>query len=154
MRRKQKARSDVGASEQARQEALDRALPAKYLTANTADGQGISRFLLHGEKNAISAADLAKIAGCDRTRELRELILREQRRGFIILSSENGYYLPSEDEAQMIYELRKFEHRCDSRLKSNRIAVRPVKRLLKQLRREELDGQELIEGMEGNKWRI
>ena len=85
----------MGASGQARQEALGRALPEKHITATLSGGQGISRFLLHGERNAISADDLVKIAGLDSTRELRELILQEQRKGFIILSSKKGYYLPS-----------------------------------------------------------
>ena len=141
MEKRKKARSDVRASGQAGREALDRALPAKHLTANTADGQGISRFLLHGERNAISAADLAKIAGCESTRELRKLIQRERESGTIILIGDGGYYLPSEDRAQLRRELETFEHVFDARCRSNRASVRPVKRLLRQLRRGELDGQ-------------
>ena len=144
MRRKQNARSDAATSKRARQEALGRALPESDFTATLSDGQGgVSRFLLHGEKNAVPAADLAKFAGCADTRELRKRIQKEREHGAIILIGDGGYFLPSfDDRAQLRRELEAFERTFDARCRSNRASVRPVKRVLKQLRRCELDGQQ------------
>lgn len=60
--------------------------------------QTISQFLMQGEENAISTAQLKALARCD-TRSLRQKVSNERARGVPILTSgKGGYFLPSEGQ--------------------------------------------------------
>lgn len=63
----------------------------------------VERLLLHGQENAQSAPELAKLAGMRSMRELQLQIARERAAGALILSScrgkNSGYYLPGEGTA-------------------------------------------------------
>ena len=102
MRGKEKARSDVAASEQAGRETHRENFPVSNSNAFHSNVQGsVTNFLRHGSENAISASDLAAIAGYgDDTRQLRHAITRARQSGSIILSCNNGYFLPSADAEQ------------------------------------------------------
>lgn len=104
----------------------------------------VSRLLLHGEQNAIAASDLATLAGYSNTRSLRQAIDRE-RENSVILASDKGYYKPQPGDTGLA-EIRAFVKRMDSRMKSNRQAVRVCKRVLKQAAKAPLDGQESLQG--------
>lgn len=59
--------------------------------------QGIvEKSLKKGSENAISAIDLAYIVGCNNTRQLRKLVSKERAQGALILSCDEGYFLPSD----------------------------------------------------------
>lgn len=102
---KEKARPAVSAAEQAEKAILaGTILSQDDFTTSTARVQGpIERLLLHGQENAQSAADLAKLAGMRSTRELRLQVARERAAGALILSScrgkDAGYYLPADGTA-------------------------------------------------------
>ena len=73
-------------------------------TTSTEREQGpVERLLLHGQENAQSAPELAKLAGMRSVRELQLQIARERAAGALILSScrgkNSGYYLPGEGTA-------------------------------------------------------
>lgn len=63
----------------------------------------VERLLLHGQENAQSAPELAKLAGMRSVRELQLQIARERAAGALILSScrgkNAGYFLPGEGTA-------------------------------------------------------
>ena len=140
---KEKARSDAATPEQAGRETLGWALPVSDTNAFHGKGQGnITIFLRHGSENAISAADLALLAGYgEDTRQLRHAITRARQSGNIILSCNNGYFLPSVDAEQRERELRAFKRRFDRILKTNRLNLSPVNKALKKLENGALRGQ-------------
>lgn len=53
----------------------------------------ITDFLLEGKSNAISMRELAKVTGLSE-RAVRNEILNARLHGKLIVSDENGYYLP------------------------------------------------------------
>lgn len=66
--------------------------------------------LSHGEENAIPAAMLAELAGFSNTRDLRKFV--EHKRTYtVILSSDAGYFLPSENPNEAIAEINRFIRR-------------------------------------------
>lgn len=100
----------------------------------------VEDFLLEGEVNALPMRELARLLNTNE-REIRKLIERERGAGGLILSSDKGYYLPSPDNAQA--ELRDYIRRVDSRMRSNRIAVKRLKRALKELEAQDGGQSEL-----------
>lgn len=95
----------------------------------------IEDYLLPGEKMAIPARELCRVAGLENSRSLRAEIDRERLAGALILASDRGYYLPSVDPDIARYELRAFLRRQDARLVSNRRSVKAVRRALRELDR-------------------
>ena len=78
--------------------------------------QFVTRYLMQGRENAIHAEDLMKLAGLRSHRELRACIEEARSHGDLILSGDNGYFLPSMDadgnvSEQGYYELRAFYNR-------------------------------------------
>lgn len=75
-------------------------------------------YLGQGEENAVHMFDLAKELGVtDRT--LRQMVFDAREEGVQILSSDKGYFLPSDNES----ESKAYEHRARQRaLSSLRIA--------------------------------
>lgn len=86
----------------------------------------------YGEENAIPAKDLANVAGYRDTRSLRFGIEYLRKSGCVILSSDRGYFLPSEDKEQARCEIIAYIRRCDARAASNRKSVRSAKVILKE----------------------
>lgn len=138
MKKNKKARSDAATSEQAKESSFAGSL--QHNKDNTKSNR-IQDFLLEGEINALPMRELARLAGVSE-RYLRKIIERERGAGAFILSSEKGYYLPSRDNPY--FELRRYMHREDARMCSNRKAVRAVKFALKELEAIS-DGQTKIE---------
>ncbi|MCD8384462.1 MAG: hypothetical protein LUC39_05835 [Clostridiales bacterium] len=119
-------------------------------TTPNGGGQGmrVSDFLMHGEENAIPAPVLALLYGYDRdTRKLRKEIDHEREQGELILASEHGYYLPSDNPTVAIQEIKQFVQRQDARLRSNRRALKGCKAILREHERQEVPGQ--VGPMEG-----
>ena len=85
--------------------------------------------------------ELARLVGVSE-RQARKIIECERRNGSMILSSDNGYFLPSPDCER--YEIRRYIHRADARMVTNRNTIRVMKDRLKEL--EALDnGQEILD---------
>ena len=104
MNGKEKARPDVGASEQAEPEMTACKQSNSLSNFNTVESrkQGyVEGFLLHGAENAIPSTQLVRLTGLSSSRALQKLIEWERRNGALILSrdgSGGGYYLPDEGE--------------------------------------------------------
>ena len=132
------ARSDAATSEQANERAsTDTSFSNKFNT-NRLNVQG---FLLEGEANAMPMRELARLVGVSE-RQVRKIIERERRNGSMILSSDNGYFLPSPDCER--YEICRYIHRADARMVTNRKTLRAMKDRLKELEAQE-NGQEILE---------
>ncbi len=146
MRKKKNAHADVAASAQAgTQDIMTASQEHGHCITDGSSIQGIiSNFLLRGERNAISAAQLCEYIGYPNTRLLRLAVERERAAGELILSSEKGYFLPSEDVAAARRELRDFVRRTDARAKSNRLSVRAAKKALLSYEDREIEGQEAL----------
>ena len=71
----------------------------------------------YGADNAITAEDLSKLAGCT-SRKLRQDIQSERSQGALILSAQQGLFLPSKDPVEAQREVADFcasmEHRARS----------------------------------------
>lgn len=127
MNENKKARSDAVTSEQAKDSSTVRSYKQNK---NNIDRRKVQAFLLEGEANALPMRELARLTGISE-RQVRKLIERERGAGGLILSSDKGYFLPSPDNASA--EMRDYIRRVDSRMHSNRIAVKRLKRALKEL---------------------
>lgn len=138
MTENEKARSDAGTTEQANERA---STDAAFINQSNIKRRGIQAFLLEGEANALPMRELARLVSVSE-RQARKIIERERRNGSMILSSDNGYFLPSPDCER--YEIRRYIHRADARMVTNRKTIRVMKDRLKEL--EALDnGQEILE---------
>lgn len=134
----EKARSDAATPEQANERA---STDAAFINQSNIKRRGVQAFLLEGEANALPMRELARLVGVSE-RQARKIIERERRNGSMILSSDNGYFLPSPDGER--YEIRRYIHRADARMVTNRKTIRVMKDRLKEL--EALDnGQEILE---------
>ena len=132
------ARSDAATSEQANERA---STDTAFINQSNIKRRGIQAFLLEGEANALPMRELARLVGVSE-RQVRKIIERERRNGSMILSSDNGYFLPSPDCER--YEICRYIHRADARTVTNRNTIRAMKDRLKEL--EALDnGQEILE---------
>ena len=109
-----KARSDAGTPEQANERT---STDAAFINQSNIKRRGIQAFLLEGEANALPMRELARLVGVSE-RQARKIIERERRNGSMILSSDNGYFLPSPDCER--YEIRRYIHRADARMVTNR----------------------------------
>ena len=93
MTENEKARSDAGTPEQANERA---STDAAFINQSNIKRRGVQAFLLEGEANALPMRELARLVGVSE-RQARKIIERERRNGSMILSSDNGYFLPSPD---------------------------------------------------------
>lgn len=134
----EKARSDAATPEQANERA---STDAAFINQSNIKRRGIQAFLLEGEANALPMRELARLVGVSE-RQARKIIERERRNGSMILSSDNGYFLPSPDCER--YEIRRYIHRADARMVTNRNTIRAMKDRLKELEAQE-NGQEILE---------
>lgn len=85
----------------------------------------IADFLTEGEKNAVSLADLAFSTGLN-TRLVKREVLQARLRGELILSSENGYFLPENAD-----DIRRYVYARQAYLKTARSALRPFVKAMK-----------------------
>lgn len=134
----EKARSDAATPEQANERA---STDAAFINQSNIKRRGIQAFLLEGEANALPMRELARLVGVSE-RQARKIIERERRNGSMILSSDNGYFLPSPDCER--YEIRRYIHRADARMVTNRNTIRAMKDRLKDLEAQD-NGQEILE---------
>ncbi len=134
----EKARSDAATPEQANERA---STDAAFINQSNIKRRGVQAFLLEGEANALPMRELARLVGVSE-RQARKIIERERRNGSMILSSDNGYFLPSPDCER--YEIRRYIHRADARMVTNRNTIRAMKDRLKELEAQD-NGQEILE---------
>lgn len=111
-------------------------------TSADAGRQGrIFSLLLEGEENALSAADLATLAGYKNQRSMRMAIDREREQGLLVLASEAGYFRPAAG-SRGVMEVRRFIRRQDARATSNRKTTRKIREYLRSAEKAPLEGQE------------
>ena len=89
---------------------------------------GISDVLQHGECNAISMADLSRLLNLS-PRACRKAVEAERLTGTLILSSEQGYFLPGEGAAGR-EEIARFQRRTAARLRTGKALLRSSRRAL------------------------
>lgn len=144
MNRIEKARPADGAAERATEMAAfgGAAISDEYFSTAATGGQGgkLWHILPAGEKMAVCADDLARLAEYGSTRALRAAVDGMRAKGFPILASENGYFRPSPGPAG-IAEIRNFLRRQDSRAASNRKTTRLIRAQLRALEAAPLPGQ-------------
>ena len=138
MTENEKARSDAATPEQANERA---STDAAFINQSNIKRRGVQAFLLEGEANALPMRELARLVGVSE-RQARKIIECERRNGSMILSSDNGYFLPSPDCER--YEIRRYIHRADARMVTNRNTIRAMKDRLKELEAQD-NGQEILE---------
>lgn len=134
----EKARSDAATPEQANESV---SANTTFIDQSNIKRRGVQAFLLEGEANALPMRELARLVGVSE-RQVRKIIERERRNGSMILSSDNGYFLPSPDCER--YEICRYIHRADARMVTNRKTLRAMKDRLKELEAQE-NGQEILE---------
>ena len=94
MNGKKKTASGVAITESGSSKNLT--LGESNFTKNQMKKQGIvEKHLQKGAENAIQGKDLVKMIGCRSTRQLQTLVSKERQNGALILSSAEGYFLPS-----------------------------------------------------------
>jgi len=91
-------------------------------------------FIPEGRENAIPRAELRQRTGLN-DREMREMIERARRNGYIILNMQDGrgYFRPTPDE---IIEIEKQYKQNDRRAKSILVQQKHLRRTLKQAGRQ------------------
>ncbi len=134
----EKARSDAATPEQANESV---SANTTFIDQSNIKRRGVQAFLLEGEANALPMRELARLVGVSE-RQVRKIIECERRNGSMILSSDNGYFLPSPDCER--YEICRYIHRADARMVTNRKTLRAMKDRLKELEAQE-NGQEILE---------
>ena len=144
MTERKNARSAAATAEQAERKSAEATFLQKEFTMNPAANQGVARFLLCGERNAISSEDLTVIAGYRNDRALRKAVERAQFDGIPILSSIRGYFLPDADKVYGMQEANRFVRKMEARQASNRRTVRAAKLYIKAASQAEIDGQEVL----------
>ena len=86
----------------------------------------IAELLPRGKENAISTAKLCRAVGDVSVRKLRKMVAEERKAGSIILTSKNGYFIPSD-----INEVEEFLRTLDSKARSIMVALQSARKLLK-----------------------
>lgn len=79
-----------------------------------------------GRENAISAEQLRERIGAKDDRQVRALVSEARKKGQVICSGNEGYYLHSNDQ-----ELREFVDKLEQQAKSILISLKPARKLLK-----------------------
>ena len=138
MTENKKARSGVAPSEQANERV---SAGTSFNEHSNTNKRGIQAFLLEGEANAMPMRELARLMGVSE-RQVRKLAERERDNGAFVIASDKGYFLPSADNPE--YDLKRYIHRMDARVSSNRKAIRTMRKRLDELRAQ-ANGQERLE---------
>lgn len=90
----------------------------------------VSKYLRHGEQNAISMAELSRLLNMS-PRACRKAVEAERLTGKLILSSERGYFLPGEGETGRA-EIVRFQRRTAARVRTGQAILRSSRRILKK----------------------
>lgn len=138
MTENKKTRSGVAPSEQANERV---SADTSFNEHSNTNKRGIQAFLLEGEANAMPMRELARLMGVSE-RQVRKLAERERDNGAFVIASDKGYFLPSADNPE--YDLKRYIHRMDARVSSNRKAIRTMRKRLDELRAQ-ANGQERLE---------
>ena len=85
----------------------------------------IADFLSNGEKEAVSLENLSLSTGLPE-RAVKKEVLQARLRGELILSTENGYFLPSDAE-----EIKSYVFKRKAYLKTAHAALRPFVKAIK-----------------------
>lgn len=101
----------------------------------------IQGFLLSGEENALSAADLMRITGARSDRQIRRLVETARNGGVPILSSDSGYFLPADDSVVATKEAKQFERRMLSMSAGTRRAARVARDYRRRILQTQIAGQ-------------
>ena len=115
-------------------------IPNNSINATKEQGY-IESLLPHGEENAISTIDLLRITGIHTSRELKNRISSERKRGACILSKTSGGYFLHSDGEKGKQELRRYVATIRAKSIHTMEAANPA---LNELRK--IEGQETIEG--------
>lgn len=84
-----------------------------------------------GRRNAIKQKDLKRLSGMDE-RNIRRTIELLRRRGYIIVSDNNGYYFP-----ETVGELESYVKKTDKQARSIFFTLQTARKELKRLKDEE-----------------
>ena len=144
MKKYEKAPADVAATTEAVME--EKGGTFNHHQENTIETGRISRFLMHGQDNSISTADLLRLTGYEHIREVRQAIEHERKEGTPILTckgNRGGYFLPSEEPAIAIAELRAFIRLQTGKGLGCLRSMKPAKKLLAELQRKAYGQQEM-----------
>lgn len=141
MREQKKTRPAGGTAEQADREKRRESGNSQF-HCNTGgnhgqDGGRISGLLLEGAENAVTAKELAKMAGLPNVRQLQEEIAQERDAGAVILSTcrnGGGYYLPAEGDTGR-REIEEYIRTLKSRALNTLRAIRSARAALSDLDR-------------------
>lgn len=90
----------------------------------------VSKYLRHGEQNAVSMDDLSRLLGLS-PRACRKAVEAERLTGKLILSSERGYFLPGVGETGRA-EIVRFQRRTAARVRTGQAILRSSRRVLKK----------------------
>ena len=90
----------------------------------------VSKYLRHGEQNAVSMAELARLLNIS-PRACRRAVEAERLTGKLILSSERGYFLPGEGETGCA-EIVRFQRRTAARIRASQAILCSSRRALKK----------------------
>lgn len=85
----------------------------------------ISDYLSNGEKDAVSLENLALSTGLPE-RAVKKEVLQARLRGELILSTENGYFLPADAE-----EIRSYVYKRKAYIKTANRALKPFVNAIK-----------------------
>lgn len=145
MMRKEKASSGAGTPSEAMITGTEQATIHQE-DCNTGTGN-ITRFLMHGEKNALTTATLLALTKLKNTRQLQQEIEAERKRGIPILTkpgADGGYFLPAAEPAAAIGECRRFVHFMRAKGLGCFRSLRPAKKLMAELQ-QQINGQQELE---------
>lgn len=91
----------------------------------------LSRIMQTGKENYISSAEIMALTGIHTEREVRKLISAERKSGAVILSNENGYFLPGNAE-----EVEQFIRTNEKKAKSLLKVLKSARDYLKNMESE------------------
>lgn len=86
----------------------------------------ISKYLLHGAENALSASQLCEMTGYNTDVDIRRGVAHERNRGIVILSNQDGYFLPDRGQKGKA-ELSEYIEMMESRIRKIEAAVIPAR---------------------------
>ena len=95
----------------------------------------IASLLSRGEQNAVTSADLLRLAGLHSPRALRSQIEKERAAGALILSTvrgHGGYFLPSADPTQGREEIEAFIRTVSTRAVNSQKTLKAARRALRE----------------------
>lgn len=90
--------------------------------------------LQKGEENGITQSEISQIIGLKK-REVRRAIAQLRDDGKVIIASNSGYYLPTDDDAGVV-AVRRFIAMMEAQAKSRYLSVKSAERWLAEFNQE------------------